>query len=185
MSINLFSTFVIFIEIFCNFYYKNYRRPPKHEQFYTINAILINNLEVNMFNKYLIFLLLITACVSKPNNSEITESIKQNIESRLPKGINSSSSSKEIIVSSIKILKVGKKKTLSIPDAGYKDTWWPVRVLVKGSFQPYEWELGPVDPKSKTGKIIETNIGKRITFDKILEFELRYNDFQECIIKPM
>lgn len=143
-----------------------------------------------MFRKYLVLILVITACVSKPNNSEITESIRQNIESSLPKSINSSTASKDILVTSLEIQKIGKKKTLSIPDAAYEDIWWPVRVFVKGSYQPCKIELIPSGQKNNAGiplhlNILETNIGERKTFELELEYEVRYNDFQECVVNPM
>lgn len=133
--------------------------------------------------------LLLLACVSKPNNSEIKKAIRQNIESNLPKSISLSTASKDILVTSLEIQKIGKKKTLSIPDAAYEDIWWPVRVFVKGSYQPCKIELIPSGQKNNAGiplhlNILETNIGKRITFESVLEFEVRYDDFQECVVKP-
>jgi len=132
--------------------------------------------------------LLLLACVSKPNNSEIKKAIRQNIESSLPKSISSSTASKDILVTSLEIQKIGKKKTLSIPDAAYEDIWWPVRVFVKGSYQTCKIELIPSGQKNNVGnilKILETNIGERKTFELELEYEVRYNDFQECVVNPM
>lgn len=129
--------------------------------------------------------ILVFSCVSKPNNAEITKAIIQNIESSLPKSISSSSASKDILVTSLEIQKVGKEKILSIPNAGYEDIWWPVRVFVKGSYQPCKIELIPAGQNNKNLKFLETNIGERRTFESLLEYEVRYNDFQECVVNPM
>ena len=96
--------------------------------------------------------LLFLACVSKPNNSEIKKAIRQNIESSLPKSISSSTASKDILITSLEIQKIGKKKSLSIPDAAYEDTWWPVRVFVQGSYQPCKIELIPSGKKKRNRK---------------------------------